>query len=88
MAIVIMVVVIIEKKHGYISSKTKSLFLDQFTEVSYIKSSSGFNKSEEFQVTNILPLTHYKIIDSSNKSLLGKEKNVMMVYTTSIWSGI
>lgn len=63
-----------EKTWLYFFKKPKSLFLEQFTEVSYIKSSSGFNKSEEFQVTNILPLTHYKIIDSSNKSLLGKEK--------------
>jgi len=62
-----------EKTWLYFFRKPKSLYYDKHTEVSYVKSSSGYDKPETFQVNNVLPLSHYRIIDTGNKALRGKE---------------
>lgn len=63
-----------EKTWLYFFKKPKSVYYDKHTEVSYIKSSSGYDKAEAYQVNNVLPLSHYRIIDTGNKALRGKER--------------
>ncbi len=63
-----------EKTWIYYFKKTKSFAIAQFTEVSYLKSSSGYDKKESYEVSNITPLSCYAIIDTKNKEIRGQEK--------------
>lgn len=63
-----------EKTWLYFFNKPKNLFYDKFTGISYIKSSSGYNKPESFQISDVFPLSNYKIIETDNKLIRGNEK--------------
>lgn len=63
-----------EKTWLYFFNKPKSLFYEKFTEISYIKSSSGYNNPESFQVSDVFPLSNYKIIETDNELIRGVDK--------------
>ncbi len=63
-----------EKTWIYCFKKAKSLVFPQFTEVSYMKSSSGYVNEESIEVSNVLPLGNYSIIDIEDIKTRGQEK--------------
>ncbi len=63
-----------EKTWIYYFKKSKNLQLEKFTEITYLKSPSGYDKDETFEVTDITPLSQYSIINSCDKEMHGKEK--------------
>lgn len=63
-----------EKTWIYYFKKAKSLAIARLSEVSYLKSSSGYERKESNEVSNITPLSCYTIIDSDNKETRGQER--------------
>ena len=59
----------------YFFKKPQDLVYEKFTEITFMKSSSGFDKSESFQVSDILPLSCYKIINEGDEKLRGKARS-------------
>ncbi|MBR5102579.1 MAG: hypothetical protein IK092_05595, partial [Muribaculaceae bacterium] len=64
----------ISKTWIYYFKKPKNLQIDKYTEITFLKSSSGYDKDETFEVTDITPLIQYRIINTNDKETRGKEK--------------
>lgn len=63
-----------EKTWLYFFKKHLNSHIDKWTPVTFLQSSSGWEKDESYEVTNIIQLQSYVVIDSQDTNTCGKER--------------